>query len=92
MNVKEQTFNAPRVAATTVSVSTSSAQSAALAPGDYVFVCDKIAYILVGANPTATTSCMRIPADVLVRICGIQDQEKVAIIASASGTAWLQAL
>ena len=92
MNVKEQSFNAPRAVATTVSVSTSTAQSAALPAGDYVFVCSQACNVLAGANPTATTSCMFIPANTMVRICGIQDNEKLAVIAAASGTAWLQAI
>lgn len=92
MNVRELTINAPRSAATTVSVSTSSAQSAVFAPGDYAYVCDQISYLLVGANPTATTSCIRIPADCMVRIAGVQDGEKIAVIAAASGTAWIAAI
>lgn len=89
MNVRELSINAPRAAAVTVTVSAVSAQSAALAPGDYYYVCDQISYILVGSNPTATTSCVRIPADSPIRIAGIQPGEKVAVIAAGNGTAFL---
>lgn len=89
MNVRELTLNAPRAAASTVSVSTSSAQTGALNRGDYVYVCNQPSYLLVGANPTATTSCIRIPADCLVRIAGVQAGEKIAIIADSTGTAWV---
>lgn len=92
MNTRELSFNAPRAVATTISVSTSSAQSAVLAPADYLYVCDQVSYLLFGSNPTATTSCFRVPADVMVRIAGVQSGEKLAVIAAASGTAWLSAI
>ena len=57
MNVRELSFNAPRAVATTVTVSATSAQSAALSPGDYAFVCDQDCKILVGSDPTATDAC-----------------------------------
>lgn len=89
MNVRELTLNAPRASATTVSVSASSAQTGVLAAGDYVYVCNQPSYLLVGSNPTATTSCIRIPADCMVRIAGVQDNEKIATIADSNGTAWV---
>lgn len=92
MNTRELSFNAPRGQTITVSVSTSSAQSAALAPGDYAFVCDQDCNIIVGANPTATTSHWFIPAKTPMRIAGIQASEKIAIRAAASGTAWISAI
>lgn len=92
MNVRELSINAPRGQTLTVSVSTTSAQSSALAPGDYAFVCDQDCNITVGANPTATTSHWFIPAKTPLRIAGIQDQEKIAIRAAASGTAWIAAI
>lgn len=92
MNVRELSLDAPRAAATTVTVSTSSAQSAALPAGDYYFVCDQASSILVGVNPTATTSCIRIPASVPVRIAGVQANEKIAVIAAGAGTAWIAAV
>lgn len=82
-------MGAPRAADSTVSVSTSSAQSSALEAGDYIYSCDQVSHLLLGSNPTATTSCRRIPADTMVRIAGVQSGEKLAIIAAASGTAWL---
>lgn len=93
MNVRELSFNAPRAAATTVSVSLTSAATAALAPGDYAFVCDQDCNVVVGAgSPVATTSHWFIPAKTPFRIAGVQDGEKVAVIASATGTAWLMAI
>lgn len=89
MVVKEISMEAPRGAATTVSVSTTSAQSAVLSPGSYIYTCDQVSYLLFGSNPTATLSCLRIPAETMVRIAGVQSGEKLAIIADASGTAWL---
>ena len=89
MRVKEISIEAPRAAATTVIVSTSTAQSAVLQAGEYLFMCDQACNILVGVNPTATTSCLPVPASTLLRIVGVQEGEKIAIIAAASGTAWL---
>lgn len=87
MRVEEISFEAPRAAATTVSVSTSSAQSAALDGGAITYVCDQRSYILFGSNPTATTSCQPVPADTIVRITNVKSGEKMAIIAAGSGTA-----
>jgi len=87
MNVRELSLDAPRAAAVTVSVSTSSAQSAVLAPGDYVFSCDQDCNVVFGSNPTATTSHPPIPAKQLVRFANVQANEKIAIIAADTGTA-----
>lgn len=92
MNTRELSIEAPRAVATTVSVSAVSAQSAVLAKGDYAFVCGQDCNILVGANPTATASCWFIPANTTLRIAGVQDSEKVAIIAAGAGTAYLAAI
>lgn len=87
MNVRKLSIDAPRAVAVTVSVSTSSAQSAVLKPGDYLFVCSQPCSIVVGSNPTATTSHPRIPANTMLRIAGLQANERFAIIADAAGTA-----
>jgi hypothetical protein len=90
MNVRELSIGAPRAAVDSkVTVSIASAQSADLAPGDYNFVCDQACSILVGANPIATTSCARIPANTLLRIAGVQAGEKIAVIADADGSAFI---
>ena len=87
MNVRELSLDAPRAVAATVVVSTSSAQSSTLSPGDYVFVCDQGCSVVFGSNPTATTSHPRIPANTVVRFASVQANEKIAIIADAAGTA-----
>lgn len=92
MNTRELSIDAPRGQTITVSVSTSSAQSAVLAPGDYAFVCDQDCNIRVGTDPTATTSNWFIPAKTPLRIANIQANEKIAIRAAASGTAWIAAI
>ena len=89
MQVQQVSFAAPRAAAEKWSVSASSAQSAALAAGDYVFVCDQDCNILFGTNPTATTSCQFVPAKTLVRLKGVLASEKCAVLAAGSGSAWL---
>ena len=82
-------IEAPRTAALTVSASTSSAQSAALSGEDLVIGADVAFHILFGANPTATTSCLRVPADTLVRFVNVTPGEKFAVIL-ATGTGTVQ--
>ena len=82
-------IEAPRAAASTVSASTSNAQSAALSGEDLVIGADVAFHILFGSNPTATTSCLRVPADTLVRFTHIVGGEKFAVIL-ASGTGTVQ--
>lgn len=82
-------IEAPRTAASTVSASTSSAQSAVLSGEDIVICADVAFHILFGANPTATTSCLRVPADTLVRFVNLNPGEKFAVVL-ASGTGTVQ--
>lgn len=82
-------IEAPRSAALTVSASGSSAQSATLSGQDLVIGADVAFHILFGENPTATTSCLRVPADTLVRFVNITPGEKFAVIL-ASGTGTVQ--
>ena len=82
-------IEAPRSAALTVSASTVSAQSAGLAGEDLVIGGNVEFYILFGANPTATTSCLRIPADTLIRFTNITPGEKFAVILG-TGTGTIQ--
>jgi hypothetical protein len=80
-------IEAPRAAAESVSASTSSAQSAVLNGDDLVIGGNVAFHILFGTNPTATTSCLRVPADTMLRFRNINPGEKFAVIlASGSGT------
>lgn len=82
-------IQAPRTAALSVSAGTTSAQSAALDGADLVVCSDTAFHILFGSNPTATTSCLRVPADTMLRFVNITAGEKFAVIL-ASGTATVQ--
>jgi len=75
---------------TSVSTSTSSAQSVALT-GDNVYVLSTaLVFVVRGQNPTATTSCMPIPANFPVNLKGIQQGEKLAFInATGTGTVYI---
>lgn len=66
---------------TPVTVSGSSAQSAAFAVTTrYIWVtCDGICSFTIGSNPTATTSKMRLAADKDLFI-GVQPGDKIALI------------
>lgn len=78
---------APRAVAATVSASTTSAQSAALSGEDLVIGADVAFHIIFGTNPTATTACLRVPADTLIPFTAINPGEKFAVIlASGTGT------
>jgi len=79
---------APReVGGTGISASTSSAQSGALDGRNIVVSADVAFYILFGDNPTATTACLRIPANTAVPFTNIKAGEKFAVIlASGTGT------
>ncbi len=82
-------IEAPRSVALTVSASTTSAQSATLGGENLMIGGDVPFHILFGANPTATTSCLRIPADTLVRFLNVKPGEKFAVILP-SGTGTIQ--
>lgn len=84
-------IEAPRAAASTVSATTSSAQSAALSGADVVMESDTAFHVLFGSNPTATTSCLRIPASTLVRFTNCKAGEKFAVILG-TGTATIRYL
>lgn len=78
------TMQAPRAAASTVSASTSSAQSAGLSGRDIVLICPSAFYVLFGANPTATNGHLLVPADTPIRFTNINAGEKFAVILGAS--------
>lgn len=86
-------LEAPREAGGTgVSASTSSAQSGTLDGRDIVVSSDVAFHILFGTNPTATTACLRIPAETAVPITNINAGEKFAVIlASGTGTVYYAA-
>lgn len=81
----------PKSAQTTaVSTSTSSAQSVTL-NGDSVYVLSTaLVFMVRGSNPTATTSCMPIPANFPVQIKGIEAGDKLAFInGTGTGTVYI---
>ena len=82
-------IEAPRSVALTISASTVSAQSAGLSGEDLVIGGNVEFYILFGSNPTATTSCLRIPANTLIRFTNITPDEKFAVILG-TGTGAIQ--
>lgn len=82
-------IEAPRNSASTVSASTSSAQSEILSGEDIVVGCDAAFHIIFGSNPTATTSSFRVPADTLIRFSNVKAGEKFAVILG-TGTATVQ--
>lgn len=83
------TMQAPRAAAATVSLSDTSAQSATLSGRDIIVQCTAAFYIVFGANPTATSGNMLVPANTPRRFTNINGGEKFAAIL-ASSTATLQ--
>ena len=83
------TIQAPRTTASTISASGTSAQSAALSGRDIVVISPADCFVLFGTNPTATTSCLLVPADTPVRFTNINPGEKFAVILGAS-TATIQ--
>lgn len=84
---------APREVGATVSATTTSAQSAALDGRDMVISGTAAFHILFGANPTATTSCLRIPAETAVPFSNVKPGEKFAVIlASGTGTIYYNAV
>jgi len=89
MLTQELSISAPRTTPANVTVSTSTAQSAALEAGNYVFVCDVACRIVFGSNPSATANHLLVPAATMLRIAGVQANEKCAIIATGAGTAQL---
>ncbi|MEN9924160.1 MAG: hypothetical protein RL268_286 [Pseudomonadota bacterium] len=80
---------APREVGATVSATTSSAQSAVLDGRDLVISSDVAFHILFGSNPTATTACLRIPANTAVPFSNIVPGEKFAVILT-TGTGTVQ--
>lgn len=80
-NLPVAKWSAGVVEQTPVTVSGSSAQSAAFgAKTRYIlFSCDGIVSWTMGSNPTATTSKMRFAADTIYHI-GVQAGDKIAFI------------
>lgn len=74
-------FTVPNAArTTTVATSTTSAQSPVLDGSTVYILCTAQTFVVRGTNPTATTSCMPIPANFPAAIKGIQEGEKLAFI------------
>ena len=82
------TFEAPRALGTSLSVSTSSAQTAALSGADLIYWCAVATTILFGADPTATGAGLYVPANTPVRLTNIKPGEKLAALAGSSSTAY----
>lgn len=78
------TMQAPRAVASEVSASTTSAQSAVLSGADIVASCTAAFYVLFGANPTATASCMLVPANTPRRFTNVKKGDKFAVLLGAS--------
>lgn len=79
-----ETMQAARSNALTISASTDSAQSAVLSGRDVIVSCTAAFYILFGANPTATSGSMLVPANTPRRFTNITPGEKFAVILGAS--------
>jgi hypothetical protein len=84
MSVPPVTIQAPRAAASTVAASVTSAQSAALSGRDIIVISPADCFVLFGTNPTATTSCLLVPADTPIRFTNINGGEKFAVILGSS--------
>lgn len=91
MEIVEYSLTIPGVANTqAVSISTTSAQSAAVNSPNAVLYATNDCFVIVGDSPTATTSCMPLPAGVMWRAKGWQPGQKIAAItASGSGTLYI---
>lgn len=61
------------------SFTSTSAQSGELRGGIYAISADQTCYIALGSNPTATTTSMRIPANVLLYI-QVEPNERIAAL------------
>ncbi|MBO9602549.1 MAG: hypothetical protein J7496_08585 [Novosphingobium sp.] len=88
---REQSLLVPETAiGLTVSISGTSAQSAALSE-DSAVVCSTVdCFVMKGTNPTATTGGAFIPANVPLRLFGWKPGQKLAFITSgATGTVYL---
>lgn len=80
-----------------VSISSTSAQSPALVNitgatinDAAVVMCTSDCFVICGTNPTATTSCMPLLANVQYRLYGWNSGDKMAFITSAdTGTAYI---
>lgn len=84
---------APSAAVSTLSVSTGAAVlSAGLTANDLEFISTVSVHALFGASPTATTSCMLIPANTLLRIKDITAGWKMSLLGTGSGTAFFRAV
>lgn len=74
----------------TISVSGTSAQAAAF-PETEAYICATVdCFCIAGDNPTATTSCTFIPANIPLRLYGWKPGQKLAFITGGgTGTVYL---
>lgn len=91
MIVREISLNVPHAAvSSTVAISTTSAQSSAIAAESAYIYSTVDCFAVAGATPTATTACMFVPKETPLRIGGIKRGQKLAFItASGSGSVYL---
>lgn len=90
MITHEISLTVPSSATTqTISVSTSSAQTAAIYADSAVVVATDLVFVVFGDSPTATTSCMPLVGGVAYRLTGWKPGQKLAFIAGGSCTAYV---
>ena len=86
MNYESRSVYRPTGVSENRSFTGTSAQSSQLRAGIYAISADQTCFILVGSNPTATTSSFRIPANTLLYI-EVKNNERIAVIRdTADGT------
>jgi hypothetical protein len=72
----------PGIDQTPVTFSTSAQSAAFAADTSYIVVTSDVAFhYIIGANPTATTNALRIPAETLLFV-GVKPGQKIAAIAA----------
>ena len=73
---------------TQLSVSATSAQTAALSGADILFWSGVAVNVLFGTNPTATAAGIYVPANTVVRFVNVKAGDKLAALAGGAGTAY----
>ena len=82
-------IEAPRSDVMTIAVSTSSAQSGVLDGSDICFVSNVECWVVFGSDPTATSSSLYVPDKTMVPFTNVKPGEKMAVIGSGAGTAYI---
>lgn len=84
----QPTLPASRSLGTSLSVSTTSAQTAEMSGKDVLFWSGVAVNVLFGTNPTATAAGVYVPANTVVRFTNIKPGDKLAALAGGNGTAY----